>query len=108
MAGSLWNEIKKMYYSAFSEKTYRNYLLLKTLGVYTLNWLIKDYIETCVENGKDILKDTEIKKFIRRLKGFDWEKSTSVIAGFGGMKGVKEARVTILNYMNGQGELSSD
>ena len=35
----------------------------------------------------------------KRFEGFDWTKSHSILAAYGGMKGVYEAREILLNYI---------
>lgn len=96
---SYWKSIKRINEKSFKDTDYRNYLLLKTMGVYTLNLLILDYIRIYNEKGVDILDESNIKEFTDKLKGFDWSKETSPIRNFGGMKGVKEAYNVLINYI---------
>lgn len=94
-----WKAIKKMNESAFSDERYRNYLLLKAFGVYTLNHLCLEYVKLCSEKGFDFLDESNIETFINRIEGFDWSKATSPIAHFGGMGGVREALNILLDYL---------
>ena len=96
-----WNEIKKLFSDAFSDDHYKKYLIVKSIGVYTMNLLIDDYIKYCIKNSYDFMTNYSIKEFLKNLKNFDWSKDGSPIANFGGMKGVKEARIEILNHMFG-------
>ncbi len=94
-----WKVIKRINESAFSEKKRRNYLILKVIGIYTLNYLCLEYIRTHTEQGRDFRDDSNISRFINRIKGFDWSKSTSPVAHFGGLGGVKEALSILTSYM---------
>ena len=94
-----WKSIKIINEKSFKVTDYRNYLLLKALGIYTLNLLFLDYIRICDEKAIDILDESNIEEFTYRIKGFDWSKETSPIRNFGGMKGVKEAYNILINYM---------
>lgn len=94
-----WKSLRQIDEKPFRETDYRNYLLLKALGVYTVNLLILDYMRICDEENVNILDEINIIKFTKRLKGFDWSKETSPIKSFGGMKGVKEAHHVLINYM---------
>jgi len=95
-----WTCIKIINKPAFERETYFNYLILKTLGVYTLNRLALDYINDCKKMNIDFNDLDNILKFIEKLGGFDWGKQSSPIASFGGVKGVREARNVLLNYMS--------
>ena len=96
-----WDQIKLIYNNAFLDTNYREYLILKSIGVYTLNLLLLDYIKYCRDNDYDFLNKVNINNFITKMEGFDWSKDSSPIANFGGMKGVKEARIVLLDYMFG-------
>jgi len=95
-----WNEIKNINKHAFSDTSYRNYILLKTIGVYTLNLIATDYIKLSIKNDIDYLDIDNIRLFINKINGFNWTKSHSVLAAYGGMKGVREAREILLNYFD--------
>ena len=92
-----WSEIKKLNYKSFREDEYRSYLLLKAIGVYTLNLLLVNYLDNI--NSLDILNEDEIRTFVNKMKGFDWTKSNSPIAHFGGMSGVRESYRILVDYM---------
>jgi len=96
-----WSEIKKLYGDAFSDDHYKKYLILKSIGVYTMNLLINDYIKYHLNNGYDSMTSISIKEFLKNLNDFNWSKDSSPIANFGGMKGVKEARIELLTHMFG-------
>jgi len=102
----IWEEISSYNRDAFSDN-YRNYILTKTIGVYTLNLLLLDYIKLHEENPDSFLNIQNISDFVKRIKGFNWTKESSPLAAFGGMKGVAEARIVLLNYM-GYVEITED
>jgi DGQHR domain-containing protein len=91
-----WNEIKTHYNDAFSDKNYRNYIILNALGIYTFNILFVDYIKSCLENKLEFTNKINISNYVKKMSTFDWSKSNSKVSAFGGMKGVKEARKLIL------------
>ena len=95
---SYWNSIKIINKEAFNESEYRKYLILKSIGVYSLNLLLCEYIKLETD-GNVLLNKENIEKFANNIKGFDWRKKDSPIANFGGMKGVKEAHKLLLNYI---------
>jgi len=100
-----WNEIKKLNHHAFSEEDYRKYLLLKSIGVYSLNLILLKYVEN---NESNIIDKEKIVKFVAKMKGFDWLKISSPLAHFGGMSGVREAYRILSDYMklDGPAEVS--
>ncbi|MHA1875587.1 MAG: DGQHR domain-containing protein [Promethearchaeota archaeon] len=93
-----WSAIRKINIDAFSDNNYRNYILTKTIGVYTLNLMLLDYL-LHREESKDILDEHNISEFVNKLQNFDWSKESSPLVGYGGMKGVIEARLLLLDYM---------
>ena len=101
LINNYWKSIEKINRTAFSKEKYRNHLLLKSVGVYTLNLLLIDYINNA--DKKRILNGDSISEFVNYIKDFNWEKETSSIAHFGGMSGVREAHRIIINYMKGKG-----
>ena len=94
-----WGAIKKINEDAFSDGKYRNYLLLKAIGIYTLNFLAVDYINLCNEMNLDFIEESNILKFVNKMKGFNWTKESSPLTGLGGMKGVREARKNLIDYI---------
>jgi len=93
-----WGAIQYINKDAFTDN-YRNYIISKTIGVYTLNLMLLDYIKIHGEEPQDILDKKSITKFVNKLRGFDWSKESSPLVGYGGMKGVMEARIVLLDYM---------
>jgi len=92
-----WSEIKNINNKSFLEKTYRNFLILKAIGIYTLNFLALDFV--LIMKNNDFIKKVNIKGFIKNIKGFDWSKNSSPLSSFGGMKGVHEARKMLHQYI---------
>jgi len=98
---SYWKVIRNIYKEAFSKKTSRNYLLLKAIGIYCLNWLCSDFLKWCKERELNFFDNLTIEKYLSKIKDFDWSKDTSPLANFGGMKGVKEAHSILLKKIEG-------
>jgi DGQHR domain-containing protein len=93
-----WNSIKNINKEAFNELEYKKYLLLKSIGVYSLNLLLCEYLNLQT-NSDVLLKKENIEIFVYNLKYFDWRKQDSIIANFGGMKGVKETHRLLLDHL---------
>jgi len=93
---SFWEIIKSKKPKAFSEKTFRNYLILKTIGIYSLNMLSSDYLKWCSERKLNFQEKDNIKAFLNPIIDFDWDRSTSSIAHFGGLGGVREVHSLLL------------
>jgi len=98
---SYWEVIEDMYKEAFSEETCQDYLVLKAIGIYTLNWLCSDFLLWCKRKALDCFDKKTIIRFLKKINDFDWSKDKSPIAGFGGMKGVKEAHSILLGKIEG-------
>ncbi|MEM1515862.1 MAG: hypothetical protein QXH24_07465 [Candidatus Bathyarchaeia archaeon] len=95
-----------MFPEAFSEdKRVRNkYLILKTIGVYPLNYLANDIFNWCQKGSEvKVPSEDEIRKYLELLKDFDWGRNTSPLAGLGGMKGIKIAHAKLLKHLANQG-----
>lgn len=95
-----WKSILNNNRSAFSSNKYRNYLILKALGVYTLHLIIIDYINYCIQNKRSFMVVKNIRKFVNAFKDFNWAKKESSIANFGGMGGVREARIILIDHLS--------
>jgi len=91
-----WETIKCMNPEAFSENTYRDYLILRTIGIYSLNLLCSDYLKWCNERNLNFLETDNIKVFLNPINNFDWKRPTSSIAHFGGLGGVREVHSILL------------
>jgi len=87
---TFWETVKSMNPKAFSENSYKDYLILKTIGIYSLNLLCSDYLNWCREKNLDLLEKDNVKVFLNPISNFDWRRSTSHIAHFGGLSGVRE------------------
>lgn len=86
-----WNVLRSMFPEAFKSEESRNYMLLKALGVYSLNWLALSILEKCAEQKLDYCDETILNKILNPLRLFDWKVQTSPLSTLGGMKGVQEA-----------------
>ena len=94
-----WNVLREMFPEAFESKMSRDYMLLKAIGVYSLNWLANDIFRRCVENGLDYSDESTLEKLLEPLKTFDWGTQTSPLSTLGGMKGVREAHRLLLETL---------
>ncbi len=97
-----WRVIKSLIPDAFITPTTKNYMVLKSMGVYALNWLATDVFEWCNNEGIDA-DDKTIKRFIEPLKSFDWTKKNSPLAAFGGLKGVRESYKLLIGHLKKHG-----
>ena len=61
--------------------------------------MLLDYLKITEKNKYDVLNVDHINNFVKKLKGYNWEKESSPLSAFGGMKGVKEARLLLLDHM---------
>jgi len=94
-----WNVLGKMFPEAFDSKMSRDYMLLKAIGVYSLNWLAHDVFRNCVTDGLDYGDVATLEKLLEPLKLFDWRTQTSPLSKLGGMKGVREAYTLLLRTL---------
>jgi len=91
-----WKTIKKMNPKAFSKDSYKEYLILKTIGIYSLNLLCSDYLKWCKMHNRKFLDKNNIETFLNPIKAFDWNRSTSPVSYFGGLSGVREVHSILL------------
>lgn len=67
------------------------YLLLSSLGVYTIHRIARDLLHSALKEGKDIKQRDFFESKLSKLRSFDWKSKTSPLAALGGMKGVSKA-----------------
>lgn len=84
----------------------RDYMVLKTVGVYSLNWLADDVFDWCRSEKTQPTKEN-ILKFIDSLASFEWHKERSKLAFLGGLKGVKEAHRLLLEHLKNSGVVNA-
>lgn len=91
-----WSVVKGMFLPAFVAP--RDHLLLKTIGVYSMNFIAADVFDWCqlkkVQPSKNILQG-----FLKPLQNFDWSQEDSSLKAFGGRGGVTEAYEQLLKIM---------
>lgn len=85
-----WSVLKETFPQAFDPDSWRKYLTLKTVGVYVLNRIARDFIRWAGTNDKPVTAEN-IKKYLSPLKEFDWYRDTSSLKGFQGLGGVDVA-----------------
>jgi len=94
---SYWTTISNMFEDAFKAETSNKYLILNTLGFYTLNWILFDYCKYAFERKIPPLNTDNLRWFLAPLSKIDWSKENSPFASFGGMKGVISAHEYVVN-----------
>jgi len=104
-----WRILSEILPEAFDHGSSKEYMVLKALGLHSLNWLANDLWKGCIE--WDSLDDYEdvLTKILDPLKMFDWTTKTSPLSALGGMKGVSEAHRQLLEALdlNTTGRLAS-
>ena len=98
-----WNVLRELFEKPFDDN--RNHLLLKSIGVYSLNWLATDVYEWITSQGKTMTVEN-ISEYLEPLRDFNWrskEPNPSEMRGFGGKAGVKEAYKLLLKYLAEKG-----
>ncbi len=100
---SYWSTIAKLIPAAFDKDTYKDFLILRALGVRVLNYLASDVLDWCVAKGIKLPSEGEIEKYIKPLSKFDWKRETSPISAFGGEKGAQEAYKQLLLFLGNNG-----
>lgn len=100
-----WNVLKKMFLLAFEQKTWREYMLLKAIGVYCLNWLAHDIFQTCLGYNYNYCDEDVLKGLIEPLRHFDWKNETSPFSTLGGMKGANQGYEILLETLDSGHEL---
>ena len=103
-----WTILKDMFPQGFEKKTHKEYMLLKALGVYSLNWLAKDVFQICLKQAYDFGDIKMLEPLLRPLETFNWSTQTSPLSSFGGMKGAGEAHDLLLQYLIKKVETADD
>jgi hypothetical protein len=101
-----WSTIAKLLPAAFQMDTYKDYLILKTLGVYVLNRLANDIFNWCLAKGVKKPSESDIMPYLKPLREFNWKKD-SPIASYGGQKGVRRAYEEVIKFLADHGILEA-
>ncbi len=101
---SYWNALSDVCQEGFQYDT--EYMLLKTIGVYSVDWLANDVFNWCDKSDTKPTRDT-IRGLIEPLKTFKWSKADSPLAAFGGLKGVAAAHKLLLQHLADNGILKA-
>jgi len=86
---SYWNIIRNLLPVAFDPNTWKNYMLLKAIGVYSLNQLALDVYKILVSNNYRLDDEEVLKKIISPMVAFEWSVDESPLSALGGMKGAR-------------------
>jgi DGQHR domain-containing protein len=84
-----WATIKRMFPEAFNPATWKNYMLLKAIGVYCLNALAYDIYKIFANYRYNLDNDEILKKIVGPMSTFDWSRDKSPLSSLGGMKGAR-------------------
>jgi len=95
-----WDALKELFPETFEMKTSKGFMLLKALGVYSLNWIGKDLFRICLKRDGDFTDEATLKALLNPLKSFDWNVQTSPLSSFGGVKGASRAHDLLLEIIN--------
>jgi len=96
---AFWSALRKMFPEAFEVKTWKEYMTMKAIGVYCLNWLAYDIFKTCVEHGYRYDEEEILKKLLEPIGSFDWKSQTSPLSVLAGMKGARKGHEILLNFL---------
>jgi len=98
-----WIVLRSQFTEAFDDS--RNHLLLKSIGVYSLNWLATD-IYTWITSQDQQFVQENIREYLEPLSDFRWrskDPNSSEMRGLGGKAGVKEAYKLLLKHLTEKG-----
>jgi len=98
-----WLSIREAIPSAFENETYNEYIVTKSIGVYSLNYLASDVFDYCIENNIDPLDKKSIFEIIQKVSKFDWNIDTSPMAYFAGKKGASHAHNMLFGIVFSKG-----
>ena len=97
---TFWKVLGRIVPKAFELNTSKEHMVLKALGLYTLNWIAFDILKEFQQKGLDIFKQEAMFKILEPLESFDWSIQTSLLSKLGGMKGVNEAHRILTEVLN--------
>ena len=103
-----WTVIKDLFPQAFDKRLGKEYMLLKSLGVYSLHWLAKDIFQACLKQGDDFRKADTLGSILIQIRSFDWHTKTSPLSALGRMKGASKAHDLLLTALNRKVEIADD
>jgi hypothetical protein len=88
-----------MFPKAFESSTWKDYMLLKAIGVYSLNKVACDIYKYFVNNNCRLDDGEVLKKVVGPLANFDWSTKKSPLSALGGMKGARSAYEKLKEYL---------
>ena len=95
-----WAVLRNLFSPAFDQKMWKQYMLLKAIGVYCLNWLAHDIFRVCLRHNYNYFDEGTLEKLIDPLRHFDWKNETSPFSALGGMKGARKGHDILLGTIN--------
>lgn len=91
-----WCVTREMFPDAWADPS--RYILLKTLGVYTMSQVAAYLFDLCAANAGDFSAEA-MRQYLLPLSGFDWHRDTSPFRALGGLKGCKEAAAVLVGRL---------
>lgn len=98
-----WGTIRDIIPETFDKDSYSKFLLTKSIGIYSLNYLANDLFNHCLNQRMDPLSKENLRSYLYPLKNFDWSMETSPFAILAGKKGVKKAREMMMELVKVEG-----
>lgn len=95
-----WETLMEMFPNAFNQSSQN--LLLRTLGVYAVNWLASDVFRWGSGSGGKVPRQF-IRETLKPIAKFDWSRANSPIRAFGGEQGAVEAYRLLLRSLSKAG-----
>jgi len=100
---AFWGILKELIPEAFHDIKWKDYMVLKVIGIYCLNWLALDVFKLCRKIGYNYKDKQVIEKIINPLRNFDWNRQTSPLSSLSGMKGVREGYTILHEFLDLKG-----
>lgn len=96
-----WTVLNKMLPKTLEVETSKGFMILKSLGLHSINWIASDIMKKCVNENIDYNNEEIITKLLKQFEYFDWTTKTSPLSKLGGMKGVNEAHRILIETLKG-------
>jgi DGQHR domain-containing protein len=96
---SYWSVLRRLFREGFED--HANHILLKSIGIYSLNWLAADIYDWCRTKNVPLTENC-ILRFLRPLRNFNWctkAPNSSPLKAFGGSGGVRQAYRILLKKL---------
>jgi len=95
-----WSVLRKMFPEAFDANSWREYMVMKAIGVYCLNWLAHDIFKICIQQRYPYDEEKILYVLLEPLRFFDWKRQTSPLCTLAGMKGARKGHNILFETLN--------